>query len=257
LIRIIPEEPALLVRRCGERVLVVADMHLGIEGELAGSGISLPSQTPKLRRRITGLVERSGADRLILLGDIKHGIPAASWQEWREIPRLLGELARMVRVEIVPGNHDGDIEGMVPKGVILHSVRGVAIGRTAGLWHGHAWPSPEVAGCRVIIMGHNHPAVEIRDMYGGRVVEPVWLKMRVNRSKLPEELRGGRCESLIVMPAFGELVGGAPVNRSIPDELMGPILRSGAINLERAEVYLLDGTFLGRVGELRRLGGGI
>jgi metallophosphoesterase superfamily enzyme len=57
------------------------------------------------------------------------------------------------------------------------------------------------------------------------------------------------------MPAFGELVGGAAVNRRMPDELLGPMFRAGVVSLDEAEVYMLDGTYLGRVKELRKLTG--
>jgi len=253
LIRLVPDEPAIVVKTGGEKVLVVADLHLGIEGELAKEGISLPSQTPKVRRRLLRLVEEFGPDRLILLGDVKHGIPVASWQEWRELPALLEELAEQTRVEIVPGNHDGDIEGMIPKGVALRSVKGATVGGSIGLFHGHAWPSPEVMRCRTLVMGHAHPAVEIRNRYGGRIIEPVWLKVGLDISKLPDELKVGKDQKLIVMPAFGEMVGGAPVNRKMPEELIGPIFRSGAADVREAEVYLLDGTPLGKVKDLREI----
>jgi hypothetical protein len=57
----------------------------------------------------------------------------------------------------------------------------------------------------------------------------------------------------MVMPAFGELIGGASVNRRIPEELLGPMFKAGAVALDDAEVYLLDGTFLGAVANLREL----
>ncbi|MEM2507972.1 MAG: metallophosphoesterase [Candidatus Hadarchaeales archaeon] len=257
MIKLIPGEPALMVRAGGQKILVVADLHLGVEGELAESGISLPSQTPKVKKRLLSLVERFKPDRIILLGDVKHGIPVASWQEWRELPALLEELMKYANVEIVPGNHDGDIEGMVPRGVVLHDVRGIKLGNSVGLLHGHAWPSPDVMGCKVLVMGHTHPAVEIRDKYGGRIVEPVWLKVELERSKLPKELRvGKKCPKLIVMPAFGEMVGGAPVNRKMSEEFIGPMFKSGAANVLEAEVYLLDGTLLGRVRNLEKIAEG-
>jgi metallophosphoesterase superfamily enzyme len=52
------------------------------------------------------------------------------------------------------------------------------------------------------------------------------------------------------MPAFNELVGGLSINGS-GKSLMGPILRSGGVDLDNAEVYLLDGTYIGIVKRLR------
>lgn len=248
--------PAMLLRLRGERVLIVADLHLGIESSLAGEGLSLPSQTPKVRERLMDLISVHSPDRLVMLGDVKHNVPISSWQEWRELPLLFEELSKVVTVEVVRGNHDGGLEGMLPKGVNVHGSRGMIIGgrRRIGLMHGHTWPSAELMGADVILAGHNHPAVEFRDELGGRVVAPVWLRCTIDASELPPSLRKAvkrRTPKLVVLPAFGELVGGAPVNREMPDELIGPLFKSGAARISEAEAYMLDGTFLGRVKDIQ------
>ncbi len=258
MIRPIPNTPALLLEFKKERILVVADLHLGIEGELETQGISLPSQANKTLKRLTELISKYRPKRLILLGDVKHGVPVASMHEWREIPSFLERLSRRVRVEIVPGNHDGDLAGMIPPGVRLHAARGIVLGKRKkiGLAHGHAWPAQEVFQTHTLVMAHNHPAIEFRDALGGRVIEPVWLKLNIRLERLPSEIRQNLRSSppeLIVMPAFGELVSGAPVNRVMPEELIGPLFKSGAADLQDAEVYMLDGTYLGKVKMLRKL----
>jgi putative SbcD/Mre11-related phosphoesterase len=249
--------PALIVKIGHERTLVVADLHLGLEGELAGKGVSLPSQTPKIKERLITLIKRRKPDRLIFLGDVKHNVPIASWQEWRELPGFFEELAGFVRVEIVPGNHDGGLEGMVPRGVEIHGARGIVLGkrRRVGLMHGHTWPSPEVLDTKLLVTAHNHPAVEFRDELGGRTVESIWIRAKLDASKFPKKLQkqiDGELPELLVMPAFSELVGGTAVNRWIPKELIGPIFKAGLVKLDEAEAYLLDGTFLGEVRGLRK-----
>ncbi|MFN4132959.1 MAG: metallophosphoesterase [Candidatus Hadarchaeales archaeon] len=251
----VPDVPALKIKGKNERVLVVTDLHIGIEWELSQQGVSLPSQLPKLKKRLLNLIKGERAKRLIFLGDIKHNIPVSSWQEWGEIPRLLEELSGVVEVEIIPGNHDGDIKGMVPKDVVLHDVRGVTLGEV-GLVHGHAWPKPELFQTEVLVTGHDHPAVEFRDSLGGRIFEKVWLRGKLNVKKLPKKIRGAagkEAPQFLVVPAFSELVGGAAVNGRLREPLVGPFFRSGAVDLNRAEIYLLDGTFLGEVRNLRKL----
>lgn len=251
----VPDIPALRIRAGGEKIIVVTDLHIGIEWELSQQGISLPSQVPKLREKLLSLVERERADRFILLGDVKHNIPVSSWQEWREIPRLMEELSKRVEVEVIPGNHDGDLPGMLPKSVRVHDVKGIKLGR-AGLVHGHAWPKAELFQVDLLITGHDHPAVEFRDSLGGRIIERAWLRGEINRKKLPKSIRdevGEKLPKFLVIPAFSELVGGVAVNGKLEKSLIGPFFKSGAVPLEKAEVYLLDGTFLGRVRNLRRL----
>jgi metallophosphoesterase superfamily enzyme len=58
---------------------------------------------------------------------------------------------------------------------------------------------------------------------------------------------------VFIMPAFNELCGGVPFNESTKEDLLGPIFLSGGIELENAEVYLLDGTRLGLIRNIRRL----
>lgn len=250
--------PALAIELADERVLVVADLHLGIESELASKGIALPSQIPTCRERLLKLLEREKASRLIFLGDVKHNVPTATWQEWRELPAFFEELAKFARVEIVRGNHDGGIGAMVPPGVEIHNTRGLKLGKRkrVGLMHGHTWPSPELLDTETIVAAHNHPAVEFRDELGARTLEPVWLRCELDPFKLPKKLLGavkGEPPELLVMPAFGELVGGAAVNRAVPRELLGPIFKAGVARIEEAEVYLLDGTHLGKVRDTKNL----
>ncbi len=249
--------PALMIKSGKERSLIVADLHLGIEWELANKGVSLPSQTPKVKERLLKLIKRRMPNRLILLGDVKHNVPIASWQEWHELPSFFGELTTIVRVEIMRGNHDGGLEGMVPQGIKIHGARGIVLGKRkrVGLMHGHTWPSPELFNTKLLVTAHNHPAVEFRDEIGGRTTEPIWLRAKLDASKFPKKIKGqinGELPELLVMPAFNELVGGAAVNRRIPKELIGPMFKAGAVELEKAEAYLLNGTFLGEVHDLRK-----
>ncbi len=248
---------ALLIKAGKDKALVVSDLHLALEAELLSKGVSLPSQIPRVRERLIDLIKKKKPGRLIILGDVKHNIPISSWQEWREIPKFFEEISRLVQVEVVKGNHDGDLRGMVPESVKLHDAQGIVIGKKkrVGLVHGHAWPAPELFDTELLVTGHNHPAIEFRDKLGGRIVEPVWLKASITTSKLPKKIRENikRAPTLLVIPAFSELVSGAPVNRHVPQDLIGPLFKSGAVDLKKAQIYLLDGTFLGNVAHLKKL----
>lgn len=250
--------PALTIDIERERFLVVADLHLGIEAELAAEGVGLPSQMPKVKERLFELIRQQKPDRLLFLGDVKHNVPITTWQEWRELPEFFSDLTKLTRVEIVPGNHDGYIEGMAPPEVKIHDAKGIVLGRRrrVGLIHGHAWPSPEVLKVELLVAAHNHPAIEFKDELGARTIEPVWLRCKLEPNKFPKKLQNaikGDGPGLLVMPAFSELVGGGTVNRAIPEELLGPMFKAGAVMLEEAEAYLLDGTLLGTVGALNEL----
>ncbi len=249
---------ALKIELEGEKVLIVADLHIGISAELAKKGIEIPSQAKKIEKKLIRLIEKEKSDRLFLLGDIKHNIPITSWEEWSNLPGFFSKLNDKTRVEVIPGNHDGDIEGLITKNIILHGPEGTTVGNgKVGLIHGHAWPAPKLLEAEEIIMGHNHPIIEFKDNLGGRVTEPAWIRGKIIPEKFPKRfqkhLEGKRPPKITIIPAFSELVGGGAINREIPEKLLGPLFKSGAIDLEEAEVYLLDGTFLGKLKNLRGL----
>jgi hypothetical protein len=57
------------------------------------------------------------------------------------------------------------------------------------------------------------------------------------------------------MPSFNDFLGGRPINEQGSDGLIGPVLRSDAVDVAAGEGYLLDGTYLGVVGRLRTVFG--
>ena len=68
-----------------------------------------------------------------------------------------------------------------------------------------------------------------------------------------------KATELFIMPYFNEFLGGRAINSisrsryEKPIDYLGPVLRSGSVDFSNAEIYLLDGTFLGTVCQLRNL----
>jgi putative SbcD/Mre11-related phosphoesterase len=271
--------PALLFREGKERSLIVADLHIGWEISLAERGIHIPTQTLRLLERLREAVRKAKPTRLILLGDVKQAVPKITMEEWKAVPEFLEEAIKMVgEVLLVPGNHDGDIEPLTPTRVKLASSGGVILGKAVkvAVFHGHAWPFPQAFAADLLVMSHIHPVLRIRDGVGLWAVRQVWVKARcygerlakaylkylgVSAGKEPTktfEKKTGltpRSPQLIIMPAFNDLIGGFSIDR-LGREASGPVVGSGAVDLLGAELYLLDGTFLGTVGQLSRVGGG-
>lgn len=271
-VRLVPSEPGLLIETGETRTLIASDLHIGFEKSLARKGINIPSQTKKLLAKMKRIVKAHRATRVILLGDVKHGTSKILMHEWTDIPEFFDGLQGLVdRIEIVPGNHDGGLRHLLPPSIVLHPPQGVIIesgGRKIVLIHGHAWPLDAAFSCDALIMGHHHFTFEFRDPSGLRMVEQIWLltswdaKSAVAsylRSYDGEDLkkpevqnlkRRARRLALIVLPAFNPLLGGSPVNRAPPEDYLGPIFTSGGVDMGRAEIFLLDGTPLGRLGSL-------
>jgi metallophosphoesterase superfamily enzyme len=276
LIRLLTPWPALLIEE-EERILMASDLHLGVEYELAKMGINIPYQTDRILGELLTIVREHKPDRLILLGDIKHGVPITSFQERREIPLFFSALLEEVEIiDVARGNHDGNLQNLVPERVIIHPSRGFTVGEKFRIsaMHGHAWPYPLMMSTDLLVMGHNHPTVLLNTPLGIRVSKRTWIKGRCDSSPLAEallkqsgiksgdnplrdyETQFGETISdpqMVIIPAFNDLLGGLPVNTEAPKSLLGPLLRTGAVSIEGFEVYLLDGTFLGSVEFLRTL----
>ena len=278
--RPIGSEPALLLRHKAERVVVVGDLHIGWEVSLAQQGIHVPSQTHKMLQRLKVIIENEKPSRLIMLGDVKHSVTGAELEEWRDVPEFFEELLKLVpSIQVILGNHDGNLEPLTPSKVELLNSSGIALWNRFGLFHGHAWPTPEILGCETLILGHLHPAVTLRDAIGYRLTRPAWVMAEVDGRKLlggslkaagvkgkadaellaekfHVKLAVRRC---VFVPPFNDFLGGRPVNskrieESHAGEKLGPILRSGAVDMDNAEVHLLDGTYLGHVKQLKVFG---
>ncbi|WP_135607275.1 metallophosphoesterase [Methanococcoides methylutens] len=255
-------EPALLVSG-DTKALVLADIHLGIEWGLYRCGFSIPSQIEQRLERIMKLVEQEDPDRIVLLGDVKHNVPQVSWQERDEIPYFIGSLAEKATVDIFPGNHDGGIEFLLPtdSDVNVYSARGDIIDGV-GYFHGHTWPSVELLSAEHLIVAHNHPTVRFTDAMGYSVVEQVWIRARLEREVLAAHFKSADLSpgseawsnpDVVVVPAFNELCGGVAFNESVRDDLLGPIFSSGALDIDNSDIYLLDGTYLGILKNIRKL----
>jgi putative SbcD/Mre11-related phosphoesterase len=273
---------ALLINDGAERILVVSDIHLGWEASLSEEGIHVPSQTGKLLRRIERIISLEKPDCLIILGDVKHTIEKIEMEEWRDVPEFFEKLrGKIPHIKVVPGNHDGNIEVLLPEGVEVAPQQGVIIG-SVGLFHGHTWPDIKMMGCETLVIGHIHPTITFKDSIGFRITNQVWVKAPCDRITLaksilkhynfklkrdddPETiLRSAlsiepKVKSLLIMPSFNDFLGGRAVNKpsiirdAVFKDFIGPILRSGSVILNRAEIYLLDGTYIGTLDKLSML----
>jgi putative SbcD/Mre11-related phosphoesterase len=274
----------MLLRKGKDRILAIADLHIGWEVALSEQGIHVPSQTPKMKEKLLKLVDLYRPSTLLFLGDVKHTIARVELGEWRDIPDLFEALLQKVPdIKVVLGNHDGNLEPLLPSSVQILPPTGIALFDT-GFFHGNAWPTPEVLQCRSLVIGHVHPTVAFRDQLGFRITTQVWVRANVNGKQLVKAFLKGigyrksddpikvlaknfgvkfRVSEFYIMPYFNEFLGGRPINRRAGGryersgqsiEYLGPLLRSGSIDIEGAEVYMLDGTFLGTVSQLRSFG---
>lgn len=249
--RFITNYPALFV--ADKKILVIAELHLGLEYEIYKNGVTIPPQRKKFQETIDKLVELTKAKTLIILGDVKHKVPGSTIREDREIPLFFEYLTSKVKVICCKGNHDDGIEGILPKSVKIYSSRGCKIGKY-GFFHGHAWPSKNLMRCDYLFTGHIHPAIEFKDGFGYRSVFHVWLKGQLDKELIKKKFKIKKTGKLItiVLPTFNNILSGVAVNKVAKEDVIGPLLKNRIFDTDSSKVYLLDGTYLGNIKNLKK-----
>lgn len=167
-----------------QRALIVADVHLGKAAAFRAAAIPVPAGTTAANlERLAAAIARTGAQRLICLGDLLHArsgrVPEtiAAVSAWRrQHPHLAFWLVR--------GNHDR-YAGDPPAEWRVHCFDEPVVDPPFVWRH---FPETETAG--YTIAGHLHPA------------------LRLGRGRLGETLP---CfffgEAVGILPAFGDFTG--------------------------------------------------
>ncbi|HLC39709.1 MAG TPA: metallophosphoesterase [archaeon] len=252
-VKFVTDQPAAFIPEIS--TLVIAELHLGLEVDLYKGGVFVPAQGPQFEKTVSSLIELTKAKTLVIVGDIKHKVPGSTLLEDREIPKFLTNISKKIKTILVKGNHDDRIEEIMPEEVKVYPSHGFRIDRY-GFFHGHAWPSTRLFACDYLFMGHLHPAIEFKDAFGFRAVEQVWVKGKLDEEKVRKkfELKGTEVGelNLIVLPVFNQLLSGIAINKLAKEELIGPILANNFVDVKNSSIYMLDGTFLGTMKNIRK-----
>lgn len=232
----IGDGPALVVTG-DERYLVVADLHFGIEADLALHGLHFRSRSRARLDRLLAIVDRVDPEGLVLLGDVKHSIPSVTRQEYYELPRILATLRDRIPLRVFPGNHDIGIERYLRPQEICAKEGEVIDG--VGYLHGHMYPSASLAG-HLMIIGHHHPLLSLRDDVGCALQSPAYLRAGVAAKAwgMAEDNDGSR---VLFMPAFNEIAGYDILQ--IIKNPFSPLSRN--LVPDTTEIILADGTYIG------------
>ena len=238
----VPNETALYLKK--QQLIIIADLHIGIESQLEENGLHIPSQTPRMTKRLLALITTYHPKQLIILGDVKHTIPQITIQERHDVKQFLTTIAQKIPIHIIPGNHDGNIARLLPDNATLHPSNGYKKD-TLGFLHGHTWPNEKLLTCTYLLLGHTHPTVKLTDRLGFSSYEPCWVKGTLKPKPLKKQYPTAKNPNIIIMPAFNPLCGGVAINKEPP---LGPLTK--LINPTKTNLYLLDGTALGTITTL-------
>ena len=237
-IRIVPSQPALMLEG-KNRSLVITDLHIGFESSLFGNNIFVGKNTT-IQETINGIeeiLEKTKADSLILLGDVKSSIKSISKNEWSEVPLFFKKMSEKVETILVPGNHDANIQKLVPDEVTLVSSTGVVIENIL-LTHGHTMPSENFSNVDRIIMGHLHPVFfQEESVINGK---RVWISIKADKQQIFSSTSGE--VEVTIVPSFNKYF--YSTHKKKYKKSISPILEK-IKKIKSAKIITLDGTIIG------------
>jgi len=206
--------------------VVIADVHLGYEEEMARSGVYLPKlQLRKALALLDSLAARHRGATLVVAGDVKHSFSRLLRQERVEVARFVAHAvqAGFKRVVVVRGNHDNFVSHIVRDhgGEWVEDL--VDLGRGVIVAHGHKKIS---ADYEIIIIGHEHPAVQV-SMASSRAKFPAFLAVPLDGGQL----------ALVLPPAGAYQVGN--VVSTYRENYLSPIIRDHGL-VEDAVPVIVD-----------------
>ncbi len=268
-LELIKNEPALLLQEGSRRILVVADLHIGYERTLFKQDQYSSNLTSRIIQHFDNLFSTTKPSEVIILGDLKHSIREFSRQEFHEVAQLLHRIQQQVSITIIRGNHDADLELVVPDNTTIIPSSGLRIkfrSQHVYLLHGHAQPTSEILTCDSLLMGHIHPTLARPTLRGQMRTHRVWVRTKWQPTILDaieswigkeavtneqERIQQLLQMKILILPAFLDLLQGHILNRTKPKEPAGtPIFRY--LSMREAELFMLDQTPLGKLSQLRQ-----
>ncbi len=235
--RLVQSQPALILED-RKRYLVVTDLHIGFENRLVANDIHIDPKEiiSETVQNLEKIIESEKPDSLVLLGDVKSSVESISKTEWNAVPRFF-EIGKKIETIVIPGNHDGNIQKLVPDWVTMSSSLGLVIGDTL-LTHGHVMPSENLSRINKIVMGHIHPVY----FHEGSVLDGqrVWISIKAEKSQIFPSTTGDI--EIIIVPSFNKHFY-STFKRSYKRSI-SPIIN--AIKTPKyAKIVTLDGSIIG------------
>ena len=200
--------------------LIVTDFHIGYEEALNKQGLMVPRfQFQEIMSRlkiIFEMLKNKKIKKIIVNGDLKHEFGTISEQEWRHTLKLLDYFGQHCdEIILIKGNHDTILGPIARKRnvkvlghYIVKPINGSAIKKIL-ITHGDEIPNKELLkGVSTIIIGHEHPAVSVRDGH----------RAEIFKAYLVGKWKG---KNIIAQPSFNLVTEGTDV---LKERVLSPFL---------------------------------
>jgi putative SbcD/Mre11-related phosphoesterase len=224
--------------------LVCSDLHLGYEGVHASKGTFIPKLNfKKIKEAMEKSVKKTGAENVIVVGDIKNEFSDVHIEEFNEFREFIGFLRDEMHVKdisLIKGNHDNFIDRFKQTMKFDIYAQEAVLGDYL-FFHGEELPKSKEG--KTLIMGHLHPAIAVYNKVG--------VKEKI-KCFLYGKMADGR--KIIILPAMNYFAEGVDVNQERLDRL-APVFESMVDADEMRALCLGEDEILdfGKVGQLKKL----
>ncbi|MFP4112330.1 MAG: metallophosphoesterase [Candidatus Woesearchaeota archaeon] len=219
-----------------QKMLVVTDLHIGLEEALNSQGFLVPRQQHKdMKEKLRRIISKIKPDEIVILGDLKHEFGKISKQEWKDTLDMIDFFQeRTKEIILIKGNHDtilGPLAGKKNLKILDYYFKD-------GYYfcHGNNVHSDDdFKKAHTILIGHQHPAITIGDEY--------------RRERYKCFLDGQYDDKrLIVIPCFSPISKGTDVSK---EKLLSPFLKKN--NVDSFEVFVCGDKIysFGKLGKIR------
>ncbi|WP_455463192.1 hypothetical protein [Candidatus Hodarchaeum mangrovi] len=263
-----------------KKVFLVSDLHLGIELEWHQSGldISNPQWSFEIIRTLRKDILETNPTHVLIVGDLEHSFRHFNKQSKKKVQKVWVSGKRTkekileyfksqilsiegLRIGLIRGNQDTEYYNILKAQIVNYPGSGVLLfDNKLGVFHGNIKPSEELIIANEIVLGHVHPAIELKDEINVKYKLPVFVRLNITKLEFSTLigrkyiLSGGGEQNITItiLPAYNHFFGGYPINKTTSEKEKNnsyPILKN-ILNHPKLEVKLTDGVYLGRVSDL-------
>lgn len=223
--------------------LAVADLHLGYEGVMSGGAALLPKvNLANIIKEISAAIKMTGATAVIVDGDIKNEFSRVDREEFNELYDFI-QFGRSEHVSLIliKGNHDNFVERYKEPFKLDVYRQEANIGGYL-FFHGEELPKDITKNTKMMIMGHEHPAIGIYNAVGFK-------------EKLKCFLYGKYMSTpLLILPAMNYFAGGTEINNEPRTSLLSPVFKKvDPDNMHAIAIGYGSTIDFGKVGKLRNV----
>lgn len=190
------------------KLLAIGDLHFGFEEYMNIQGVFIPRFNYKqIKKELTEIFQKEKIEKIVLVGDTKHGFRGLQEQEWTEISKFIRWLKQEIKeIIIIKGNHDKQIE-QLEKWENIKIKKSYYEEKEKVLFvHGDVKEKFEnLKECETIIIGHEHPAISLRAGVK-RETYKIFLKGQIEIYK--------NKKTIIILPSYNRTSIGMDITRA-------------------------------------------